>query len=85
MICPPPPHVVTVTRPLSIGLPYETFVAVISGKKTEFETKKNPRKDRYFSAKRPEKARITSLETGQSVLRDIKCIEETPGTWRVLI
>ncbi len=83
--CPPPPHVVTVSRPLSIGLPYETFVAVISGSKSDFTTKKNPRKDRYFSAKRPAQARITSLETGQSVLRDIKCIEETPEAWRVFI
>ena len=83
--CPPPAAVVTVTRPLSIGLPYETFVAVISGTKTDFATKKNPRKDRYFSAKRPTKARITSLETGQSIVRDIKCIEETPETWRVFI
>lgn len=83
--CVPQAHVVTVTRPLSIGLPYEAYVAVISGSKTDFSTKKNPRKDRYFSAKRPLQARITSLETGQSVLRDIRCIEETPEEWRVFI
>lgn len=83
--CPVPPGVVTVARPLSIGLPFEAYVAVISGSKTEFATKKNPRKDRYFSAKRPLQARITSLETGQSVLRDIKCIEETPEEWKVFI
>lgn len=83
--CPVPPGVVAVARPLSIGLPYDAFVAVISGKKTDFTTKKNPRKDRYFSTKRPMQARITSLETGQSVLRDIKCIKDTQEEWKVFI
>ena len=76
---------ITVSRPLSIGLPYAAYVAVISGTKTDFTTKKNPRKDRFFLAKRPTHARITALDTGQNVLREIKRIEETPGEWRIFI
>lgn len=80
-ICPPPAHIVVVSRPLSIGLPENVFADVIAGVKTSFTTKRNPRKDRFFCAKRPTRAHISALGTDRSVLRDIKSIEGTPETW----
>lgn len=84
--CPlPPAHIVVVSRPLSIGLPESEFDKVISGLKTEFATKRNPRKDRFFCAKRPMQARISALGTDRSVLRDIININGTPEIWIINI
>jgi len=85
--CPPSPpaHIVVVSRPLSIGLPESEFNKVLAGVKTEFATKRNPRKDRFFCAKRPRQARITALVSGRSVLRDIVSIKGTPEIWVVNI
>lgn len=82
-ICPPPAHIVVVSRPLSIGLPEKTFDEVVAGIKTSIATKRNPRKDRFFCAKRPTHARISALGTDRSVLRDIKSITGTPETWEI--
>lgn len=82
-ICPPPAQVVVVSRPLSIGLPVNVFDEVIAGVKTSFTTKRNPRKDRFFCAKRPTQARISALGTDRSVLRDIKSIEGSPEFWTI--
>lgn len=81
--CPPPAHIVVVSRPLSIGLPEAVFNEVIAGLKTSFTTKRNPRKDRFFCAKRPKQARISALGTDRSVLRDIKNIKGTPEFWQI--
>jgi hypothetical protein len=84
--CPPPPAaVVTVARPLSIGLPPEKFDEVVAGSRTVFITKRNPRKDRYFCAKRPLQARIAALGTDRFVLRNIVSIEGTAEEWKVSI
>ena len=80
--CPPPSHVV-VSRPLSIGLPETVFDEVVAGVKSSFTTKRNPRKDRFFCAKRPLQARISALGTDRSVLRDIKSIEGTLEFWKI--
>ena len=82
-ICPPPAHIVVVSRPISIGLPVNVLDEVIAGLKTSFTTKRNPRKDRFFCAKRPTHARISALGTDRSVLREIKSIEGTPETWKI--
>lgn len=82
-ICPPPAHIVIVSRPLSIGLPEKVFDEVIAGLKTSFTTRRNPRKDRFFCAKRPKQARISALGTDRFVLRDIKSINGTPETWEI--
>jgi len=74
-----------VSRPLSIGLPEADFDKVASGSKTEFTTRRNPRKDRFFCAKRPRQARIHSLDSGRSLLRDITDIKSTQETWIVKI
>lgn len=83
--CPQTAHVITVSKPLNIGLPEAKFDAVINGRQTIIATQRNPRKDRYFCAKRPLQARIASLETGRSVLRDIISIEGTPSEWKISI
>lgn len=82
-LCPPPAHIVVVSRPLNVGLPEAVFDEVISGAKTSFSTKRNPRKDRFFCAKRPTHARISALGTDRLVLREIKSIEGTPETWKI--
>lgn len=81
--CTPLAVVVTITKPLNIGLPEAKFDAVVNGRQTVIATKRNPRKDRYFCAKRPLQARIASLETGRSVLRDIVSIEGTQEEWKI--
>lgn len=83
--CPPKPvAVVTVTRPLTVGLSPPKFAAVASGAMTMVATKRNPRKDRYFFAKRPLQARISTLGTDQApILRDITHIECTADAWFV--
>lgn len=83
--CPPPPIVVTVSRPLSIGLPPDKFAEVVAGTRREFATVRNPRKDRYFCAKRPTHARIADLVTDASILRPIVRIEGTTTEWHVFI
>lgn len=83
--CPPQPAaVVTVTRPLTVGLPPEKFAAVAAGTIRMVATVRNPRKDRYFSAKRPLQAKISALGTDQApILRDIARIECTAEAWFV--
>jgi len=83
--CPPQPvDVVTVTRPLTVGLPPEKYAAVAAGIMTMVATVRNPRKDRYFFAKRPLQARISVLGTNQTpILRDITRIECTAEAWFV--
>jgi len=68
-----------------VGLPPETYAAVISGEKKQFSTKRNPRKDRYFLAKVPRQARITALGTGLAILRDIVRVEGTATEWHIYI
>jgi hypothetical protein len=84
-LCQPPAHIVVVSRPLSIGLPENVFDDVVAGLKTDFTTLRNPRKDRFFCAKRPTHARISALGTDRSVLRDIKNIEGTSEFWKIWI
>lgn len=79
-----PPALVVVARPLTIGLTPERFAAIASGAVTMVATVRNPRKDRYFNAKRPLRARISALGTDQPpILRDIVRIEGTATEWRV--
>lgn len=84
--CPPDVPLVTVSRPLSIGLPPEKFAAVAAGTMTMVATKRNSRKDRYFCAKRPQQARVHALGTDLApILRAIVRIEGTPTEWRVFL
>lgn len=84
--CPPDVPLVTVSRPLSIGLPPEKFAAVAAGTMRMVATKRNPRKDRYFCAKRPLQARVHALGTDLApILRAIVRIEGTPTEWRVFL
>lgn len=43
---------------LTITLPAEVFALVLSGEKRIVSTKRNPRKDRYFTVKTPDAAKI---------------------------
>ena len=45
-------------NPLNITLPPDVFQKIASGEKTFVSTKRNPRKDRYFFSKSPDKAKI---------------------------
>ena len=84
--CPPDVPLVTVSRPLSIGLPPEKFSAVVAGTLRMVATKRNSRKDQYFCAKRPRQARVHALGTDLApVLRDIVRIEGTATEWRVFL
>lgn len=83
-IPPQSPALVAVARPLNIGLTPEGYAKVVSGETTSIATQRNPRKDRYFNAKRPMQARISALHTDQPpILRDIVRIEGTATEWRV--
>jgi len=83
--CTTPAVIVTVTRPLNISLREDKFREVVAGTRTFIITRRNPRKDRYFCAKRPLQARISALGTDRSVLRDIKSIDGTPDEWIISI
>lgn len=45
-------------KPLNITLPPDAFQAILDGKKSFVSHKRNPRIDRYFSAKIPTEARV---------------------------
>lgn len=78
------PPLVTVSRPLTIGLPAEKFAAVVAGQVTMVATKRNPRKDRYFLAKVPTHARLHALGSdAPPVLRAVARIDGTDTEWRV--
>ena len=62
-------------RPLAITLTPDLFAAVLSGDKRIISTKRNARKDRYFSAKTPDTAKING------VLYQITRIEGTATDW----
>jgi hypothetical protein len=65
--------------PLTITLTPEVFAQVVAGKKKIISTKRNPRKDRYFSAKSPDMAKINGIPYR------ITRIEGTPEEWRIHI
>lgn len=66
-------------RPLTVTLPDDSFRAVLSGEKRMIATSRNARKDKYFTAKTPDAARIN----GQ--LFQITRITGTPTEWRVYL
>lgn len=66
-------------NPLTITLPPEVFALVRSRKKRIISTHRNPRKDRYFSAKTPDQAKING------VLYPVTRVEGTPHEWIVHI
>jgi hypothetical protein len=45
-------------KPLNITLPPDVFQTILDGKKSFVSHKRNPRIDRYFSAKIPTEARV---------------------------
>lgn len=65
--------------PLTITLPPEVFAQVVAGEKKIISTKRNPRKDRYFAAKTPDRAKING------VLCPIQRIEGTETEWKIYL
>lgn len=62
-------------KPLNITLSDHLFAAVQSGAKRIVSTKRNPRKDRYFAAKKPTEAKINgSLFKINNIAIDSDCI-----------
>ncbi|MEN6421653.1 MAG: hypothetical protein ABFD76_06855 [Smithella sp.] len=45
-------------NPLNITLPPDVFQEILDGKKRFVSHKRNPRIDRFFAAKKPDKAKI---------------------------
>lgn len=74
---------IEVDRPLSIGVPVEVFRAIEAREKLHVSTRRNPRKDRYFSAKRPMRARVHVPGTDLAALRNIARVEGTDFEWIV--
>lgn len=66
-------------KPLNITLPPDVFKTILSGEKRMIATCRNARKDKYFSAKSPDAARIN----GQ--LFRITRISGAKTEWRVYI
>lgn len=81
---PPLPPPVTVSRPLSVGLPADRFPPGAATTVTTVATRRNGRKDAFFLAKRPTHARVYVIgDPAPAVLREITRIEGTPTEWRV--
>lgn len=72
-------------RPINIQLPEAAFQAVVSGDKSMISTRRNPRKDRFFEAKRPRWARIRSADSGQVLMCAVTRVEGTDTDWRVFV
>lgn len=70
-------------KPLNVTLPAAAFAAVVAGEKTWIATRRNPRKDRYFSVKRPRWARVRC--EGAEALREIARVEGTETEWRLIL
>ena len=66
-------------RPLTVTLPPEVFALVRSGEKKIISTKRNPRKDRYFSFKTPTEAKINGA------LYRINRVKGTPEEWKIYL
>jgi len=62
-------------RPLTITLPTEALAKIHDGTKRIISHKRNPRLDRYFSAKSPATAKINGE------IFKISRIEETASDW----
>lgn len=82
---PPSAPPITVSRPLNISLPPALFIEVADGRKKVITTRKNSRKDRFFSAKIPAQARIKELGTDREFLNRIFRVEETESEWRIVL
>lgn len=76
---------IEVSRPLSIGVPVAVFRAIEAREKCEVRTRKNPRKDRFFTAKRPLRARVHVPGMDLAFLREIARIEDAGETWVVIL
>jgi len=66
-------------NPLTVTLPPEVFALVRSGEKRIISTKRNPRKDRYFTVKTPTEANINGT------LYPISRVEGTPEEWKIYL
>jgi len=66
---------------LNITLPPDVFKTVLAGAKRKVSHKRNPRIDRYFAAKTPERAVITDRKT--TIERRITRIVKTETEYRV--
>jgi hypothetical protein len=64
-------------RPLTITLPPDLLAQVRSGERRTVAHRRNPRIDRYFAAKTPDRAKINGTTY------PIAGIEETPTEWRI--
>ena len=70
-------------RPIDINatLPPETFAQILTGEKRMISHKRNPRIDRYFDAKTPERAVINDRKT--TIFRRITRIIKTKTEYRI--
>jgi len=66
-------------RPLTITLPPDLYARVRSGERRHVAHRRNPRIDRYFTAKMPGRAEING------VIYPIAGIEETPTEWIITL
>lgn len=73
-----------VSRPLSVTLPQENFIAARDGSKHCISTQRNPRKDKFFKTKRPRKAQLKCAGE-EPFLREILRVEGTDTEWRIYI
>lgn len=69
---------------LNITLTPELFDAVASGRKRMVIHRRNPRIDRYFDAKTPERALIRMKGTAP-IARGISRIRKTRDEWRLYL
>ena len=71
------------TRPIEINatLPPEVFAQILAGKKRTIIHKRNPRIDRFFATKTPERAVINDRQ--QTIFRRITRVEKTETEYRV--
>lgn len=71
------------TRPIEINatLPPAVFAQILAGKKRTIIHKRNPRIDRFFDAKTPERAVINDRQ--QTIFRRITRIVKTETEYRV--
>lgn len=75
---------IIVSRPLSVTLPIEAFIAARDGSKRCISTQRNRRKDVFFETKIPQQAQIKCAGE-ESFLRGILRVEGTDTEWRIYI